>query len=35
MDLDRCPDPEVYERASYMLMLQRGRRPGRASREVR
>jgi dihydroorotate dehydrogenase (fumarate) len=22
MDLDRCPDPEVYERANYMLMLQ-------------
>jgi dihydroorotate dehydrogenase (fumarate) len=22
MNLDRCPDPEVYERANYMLMLQ-------------
>ena len=22
MDLDRCPNPEVYERANYMLMLQ-------------
>jgi dihydroorotate dehydrogenase (fumarate) len=26
MDLDHCPDPEVYERANYMLMLQGGRR---------
>jgi dihydroorotate dehydrogenase (fumarate) len=25
MDLDRCPDPEQYERADYMLLLQRGR----------
>jgi hypothetical protein len=27
MNLQRCPDPEVYERANYMLMLQgwRGR----------
>lgn len=27
MDLDRCPDPDVYERANYMLMLQGARRP--------
>ena len=26
MDLQRCPDPEVYERANYMLMLQSWRR---------
>ena len=22
MNLERCPDPQVYERANYMLMLQ-------------
>jgi dihydroorotate dehydrogenase (fumarate) len=27
MDLDRCPDPAVYERANYMLMLQSWKRP--------
>jgi dihydroorotate dehydrogenase (fumarate) len=26
MDLDRCPDPVVYERANYILMLQSWRR---------
>ena len=30
MDLDRCPDPAVYERANYMLMLQGWRRAAAA-----
>jgi dihydroorotate dehydrogenase (fumarate) len=31
MSLERCPDPAVYERANYMLILQRGRtEPGAA-----
>jgi dihydroorotate dehydrogenase (fumarate) len=37
MDLEACPDPAVYERASYMLSLQSwsGRRLGRSSSAVR
>jgi dihydroorotate dehydrogenase (fumarate) len=35
MDLDRCPDPELYERANYMLMLQRGRHLAAAMEENR
>jgi dihydroorotate dehydrogenase (fumarate) len=31
MDLDRCPDPAVYERANYMLMLQSWRRAAAAT----
>jgi dihydroorotate dehydrogenase (fumarate) len=31
MDLDRCPEPEVYERANYMLMLQGWGRPAGAT----
>jgi dihydroorotate dehydrogenase (fumarate) len=33
MDLDRCPDPEVFERANYMLMLQSWRRSMPAPRK--
>jgi dihydroorotate dehydrogenase (fumarate) len=35
MDLDRCPDPELYERANYMLLLQRGRHLAAAMEEDR
>jgi hypothetical protein len=35
MDLDRCPDPGLYERANYMLMLQRGRHLAAAVEENR
>jgi dihydroorotate dehydrogenase (fumarate) len=35
MDLDRCPDPELYERANYMLMLQGGRHLAEAMEEGR
>jgi len=35
MDLDRCPDPELYERANYMLMLQNGRHLAAAMGENR
>jgi dihydroorotate dehydrogenase (fumarate) len=31
MSLLRCPDPSVYERANYMMMLQGWRRPGPGS----
>jgi dihydroorotate dehydrogenase (fumarate) len=31
MDLDRCPDPAVYERANYMLMLQSWQRAAAAA----
>ena len=31
MDLDRCPDPAVYERTNYMLMLQSWRRAAAAA----
>jgi dihydroorotate dehydrogenase (fumarate) len=34
MDLDRCPDPAVYERANYMLMLQSWRRAAAAAGNV-
>jgi len=35
MDLDRCPDPELYERANYMVMLQNGRHLAAALEENR
>jgi dihydroorotate dehydrogenase (fumarate) len=35
MNLDRCPDPEVFERANYMLMLQSWRRSMPSPREGR
>jgi dihydroorotate dehydrogenase (fumarate) len=35
MSLERCPDPEVYERSNYMLMLQSWRPGLRAMREGR
>jgi dihydroorotate dehydrogenase (fumarate) len=35
MDLDRCPNPELYERANYMLMLQSGRGLAAAVEESR
>ena len=35
MDLDRCPNPELYERANYMLMLQGGRHLAESMEESR
>jgi len=31
MNLSMCPDPSVYERANYMLILQSWRESGRVA----